>query len=252
MFPIGDTVPRRNPPIATWLIIFVNGVVFLFELGLPPHALERFFYLFGIVPARYTHPQWALAAGLPIDDYWPFVTCMFLHGGWLHIISNMWTLWIFGDNVEDRMGPLRFSFFYLLCGVAAGLVHSFTNPNSTVPTVGASGAIAGVLGAYLFLFPFSRVIVVFPVFFYPLFFELPAVLYLGLWAITQVFSGAISLAAPESVGGIAWWAHVGGFTTGSILHFLFVKRGRDYRQSYRDEYGVEGAWIPMNYWRSDR
>src|SRR5712671_2975770 len=127
MFPIGDTIPRRNPPIATWLIIFINGVVFLFELGLPQHALVQFFYVFGMVPARYTHPEWALAIGLPIDDYWPFVTSMFLHGGWLHIIANMWTLWIFGDNVEDRMGPVRFIIFYLLCGTAAGLTHLYTN-----------------------------------------------------------------------------------------------------------------------------
>jgi membrane associated rhomboid family serine protease len=163
----------------TWVLILANSVVFLFELTMTEQALEQFFHLFGLVPARYTHPGWALQVGLPIDNYWPFLTSMFLHGGWMHIIGNMWTLWIFGDNVEDQMGPLRFLCFYLLCGLVAGLVHWFTNPDSTLPTVGASGAISGVLGAYFLLFPYSRVIVLVPVLFLPLFFELPAVLYLG-------------------------------------------------------------------------
>jgi rhomboid family protein len=123
MLPVRDTIPGRNPPIATWVLIFVNGVVFLFELTMPEYTREQFFYLFGLVPARYMHPGWALRVGLSIDDYWPFLTSMFLHGGWMHIIANMWTLWIFGDNVEDRMGPLRFVCFYLLCGLTAGLVH---------------------------------------------------------------------------------------------------------------------------------
>ena len=146
MLPIQDTIPRRNPPVATYVLLLINSLVFLFELTLPPAMLERLFYLFGMVPARYTHPAWALLVGFPVDDYWPFLTSMFLHGGWLHIISNMWTLWIFGDNVEDRMGPVRFVIFYMLCGVAAGVVHWFANPDSTIPAVGASGAIAGVIG----------------------------------------------------------------------------------------------------------
>ena len=108
MLPIRDTIVGRNPPIVTWVLILVNSVVFLFELTMPEPALEQFFYLFGLVPARYTHPTWALWVGLPMNDYWPFLTSMFLHGGWMHIIGNMWTLWIFGDNVEDRMGPMRF------------------------------------------------------------------------------------------------------------------------------------------------
>jgi hypothetical protein len=131
MIPIRDTIPRRNPPIATWLIILANSFVFLFELALPEHTLVQFFYRFGLVPARYTHPAWALWVGLPVDDCFSFLTNMFLHGGWMHIIGNMWTLWIFGDNVEDRMGPIRFLFFYLFCGLAGGLVHWFINPHST-------------------------------------------------------------------------------------------------------------------------
>jgi len=249
MFPIRDTIPSRNPPIATWLLILANSVIFLFELTMPQPALDQFFHLFGIVPARCTHPKWTFWVGLPIRDYWPFLTSMFLHGSWLHIIGNMWTLWIFGDNVEDRMGPVRFVIFYLLCGLAAGIVHCLTNPHSTIPTVGASGAIAGVMGAYFFLFPYSRVIVVVPVLFIPLFFDLPAVTYLGFWALSQVFSGTLSLAAAHDVGGVAWWAHVGGFIAGIGLQFFFVRRGRAYRRPSRDEYEIEGAWLPQRYWR---
>jgi membrane associated rhomboid family serine protease len=252
MLPISDSVPRKSFPIATWFIIFANVVVFLIELAMPEYNLQRFFYLFGMVPARYTHPDWAAWVGFPIDNYWPFLTSMFLHSGWLHIIANMWTLWIFGDNVEDRMGPMRFVFFYLLCGIFAGVVHSFANPDATVPAVGASGAIAGVLGAYFFLFPYARLVVLIPVFIFPFFFELPAVIYLGFWILTQVFSGTLALAGPEQVGGVAWWAHVGGFTAGVLLHFFFVKRGDAYRQLSRDEYGLDNAWVPDGYWRHNR
>jgi len=128
-------------------------------------------------------------------------------------------------------------------------VHLLTNPDSTLPTVGASGAIAGVMGAYLFLFPHSRVIVLLPVFFFPLFFELPAVTYLGFWALSQMFSGALSLAEPGDVGGVAWWAHVGGFVAGIALQFAFVRRGRAYRHPSRDEHDLEGAWLPHRHWR---
>ncbi len=155
-----------------------------------------------------------------------YLTANFLHGGWLHIIGNMWALWIFGDNVEDRMGHVRFAVFYLLCGIAAGMVHLFTNPHSTIPTVGASGAIAGVMGAYFILFPRSRVIVLVPILIFPFFFEVPAVFYIGFWAFMQVFSGTLSLADARAVGGVAWWAHVGGFITGMVLRFFFIRHRR--------------------------
>src|ERR1700730_6177226 len=157
--------------------------------------------------------------------------------------GNMWTLWIFGDNVEDRMGPLRFAIFYLTCGLAAAVTHLVTQPESTVPTVGASGAIAGVLGAYLLLFPTARLVVLFPVLFLPLFFELPAVLYLGAWFLVHLFSGTLALAGPAHVGGIAWWAHVGGFMAGGLLLPLFVW-GRRAPRMQPDEYGIEGTWQP--------
>ena len=243
MIPTQDTVPRRNPPLAVYALIAMNVLIFGIELSLPDKELERLFYLLGIVPARYTHPQWAAWVGFPVNDYWPFLTSMLLHGGWAHIIGNMWTLWIFGDNVEDRMGPWRFTLFYLLCGLVAGVVHWFTNPHSTVPTVGASGAIAGVLGAYFVLFPRSQIVVMVPILFMPLFFEVPAVVYLLFWALSQVFIGTLALAGPENVGGVAWWAHVGGFAAGLLLHPLFLRSRRAIRRFQPDEYGIEGAWM---------
>ncbi len=240
MFPIRDTIPSRTPPVMTWLLIFANALVFLFELSLSEQELERLFYLFGLVPARYSHPEWALWVGFPIGDYWPFLTSMFLHGDWMHFVGNMWTLWIFGDNVEDRMGPVRFLIFYLLCGLAAGLTHYWTNMDSTIPTVGASGAISGVMGAYLILYPYAQVITLFPVFFYPVFFEVPAVLYLGIWFYSQFLSGVFSLLGPRQVGGIAWWAHMGGFVAGMLLRFFFVQARRPLEE---DEYGLERAFM---------
>jgi rhomboid family protein len=245
VIPIRDTIPAKNKPFATWILIAANSLVFVFELMLPDPVLEAFFYYFGIVPARYSHPEWAAWVGLPLDDYWPFLTSMFLHGGWLHIIGNMWTLWIFGDNVEDRMGTLRFLCFYFICGLAAGLVHYFTNPASTLPTVGASGAIAGVLGAYFLFFPNARIITLIPLFFLPLFVEIPAVTYLGFWILSQIFSGALSLGLPEDVGGVAFWAHVGGFIAGAILCWLFVQRRQESRALAPDEWGLEAAWHPL-------
>ncbi|RKY83399.1 rhomboid family intramembrane serine protease [candidate division KSB1 bacterium] len=234
MFPIQDTVPRRETPFTTWIIILVNGIVFLFELSLPETSLKTFLYHFGIVPARYSHPEWALQLGLPLDDYWPFLTSMFLHGSWLHFVGNMWCLWLFGDNVEDRMGHIRYLFFYLLCGLVAGLIHFVFNQSSTVPTIGASGAIAGIMGAYFVMFPTARVITLVPIFFLPYFIEIPAVFYLGIWFLTQITSGLFSLIASAS-GGIAWWAHIGGFVCGIILLPVFRKRPQRYRAYYSDE-----------------
>jgi rhomboid family protein len=251
VLPIGDNIPARSPAVATWLLILVNSLVFLCELAMPEPVLEAFLHLFGLVPARYTHPDWAVWLGFPADSYWPFLTNMFIHGGWLHIIANMWTLWIFGDNVEDRMGSARFVIFYLLCGLAGNVTHWFLYPDSTIPALGASGAIAGVLGAYFVLFPQARVIVLFPVLFIPLFFQLPAVVYLAFWALSQVFSGTLALAQPGDGGGVGWWVHVGGFVAGIVLQFFFVRRERDQRPPSRDEYGAEGAWVSSRHWRQD-
>jgi membrane associated rhomboid family serine protease len=180
-----------------------------------------------MVPAR---------LGADPDAYWTVLTCMFLHGGWMHFIGNMWVLFLFGDAVEDRMGPARYLVFYLLCGLAAGLTHYLTNPTSPVPTVGASGAIAGVMGAYFVLFPTARVITLIPVFFFPFLVEIPAVVYLGVWFASQLFSGTLALVGPQYYEGVAWWAHVGGFVAGIALLPLFKKSRKQYRRYYPDEY----------------
>jgi len=216
MIPIKDTVPRRTFPVVAYSLIAVNVLMFLFSLNLSEDAAESFVYLFGLVPARYSHPEWAWFVGLPLDTYWPFVSNLFLHGGWLHLIINMWTLYLFGANVEDRMGHPRFLFFYLLSGVAANLVHFLVNHDSTSPVIGASGAIAGIMAAYLRLFPTARIITLFPILFIPYFIELPAFLFMGIWFFLQILSGAASLIATGG-GGIAWWAHVGGFIVGFAL-----------------------------------
>ncbi|RMD82451.1 MAG: rhomboid family intramembrane serine protease [Candidatus Dadabacteria bacterium] len=246
MFPIRDTIPHRRFPLANWAIILANCAVFWFELGLGPSQRRALFYYFGIVPARYTHPWWARWMGLPADDLWPFLTSMFLHGGWAHLIMNMWALWIFGDNVEDRMGHLRYLTFYLLCGILSGLTHYLMNADSTLPTVGASGAIAGVMGAYMLMFPWARVIVLVPLFFWPVFLEVSAFFYIGLWFFGQFMSGTFSIALPGEVGGVAWWAHIGGFVAGMLLAPYF--RRRPVRRLADDEWGALVAWARRRSW----
>ena len=177
-----------------------------------------------------------LPASLLQTDLWPFLTMMFVHGGWLHIIGNMWSLYLFGDNVEDQMGSVRFLAFYLLCGLAAGTTQYVSNPTSQVPSIGASGAIAGVMGAYLVLFPTARIITLIPILFFPFIVEIPAVFYLGVWALTQLFN-VFTIHPDMSGGGVAWWAHVGGFAMGIILLPLFTMHTRkEARPVYRDEY----------------
>jgi membrane associated rhomboid family serine protease len=225
MIPLRDTVPSSHFPAVTIGLICVNALVFLMEINLSSRGLDEFFHLWGIVPACYassTLPTWQvmrLCDGywLPPIHYLTLLSSMFIHGGWMHIIGNMWSLWIFGDNVEDRMGRGGFLLFYLLSGLAAGFVHIITNPDSAVPTVGASGAIAGVMGAYLLLFPHSTVVTLVPIFFFIQMVEIPAVLFLGFWFLSQLFSGTLSLAAAgKQAGGVAWWAHIGGFVVGFL------------------------------------
>lgn len=228
MLPLSDTIRSRSFPLVNWLIIAANVLVFaVFELPLDERALNRFVQLWGLVPAN-------LFSGNP----WAVLTIfsgMFLHGGWLHLLSNLWALYIFGDNVEDRLGSGRYLIFYLVCGVAAGLAQAFAGADSRVPLVGASGAIAGVLAAYLLLFPTSRVITLIPIFFLPWFVEIPAVVYLVFWFVSQLFSGVLSLGA-QAIGGVAYWAHVGGFVTGLLLVKLFARRPRVHYRWYPDEY----------------
>ena len=230
MIPIRDTIRSYNFPVINWSIIVLNSLVFLYQLILPPAALQSFIRTFGMVPSHISLANPASFATL--------FTNMFLHGGWFHIISNMWVLYIFGDNVEDRMGSGRYLVFYLLSGLAANLLQLFFSPGSNVPTIGASGAIAGVLGGYFLLFPRARVITLILLFIFPWFVEIPAVIFLGFWFVTQLFSGLSSLgtAAGMEMGGIAWWAHVGGFVFGLLLVRIFSRRPRAYQRWYSDEY----------------
>ncbi len=239
MFPIGNAVPSRYPPVVTWALIAANCAVFLLQVSLSPAELEVFLLRFAVIPARYFDPVAYGDANLTPADFVPFVTMMFLHGGWLHLIMNMWTLWLFGPTIEDRLGRGSYLAFYLACGVAAAVVHVVFNPSSTVPALGASGAIAGVLGCFMRLFPWARVIVLVPVLFLPLFFEVPAFLFIGLWFLIQVLQGTAELLTASTGAGVAWWAHVGGFVAGLALGPLLLRSERRYRVYYADE-GVLG------------
>jgi membrane associated rhomboid family serine protease len=224
MFPIRDTVPNRTFPATTWLIIILCGIVFLFETTLKQKALEKFIVFFGVVPAEYTKHHWH---GLPLIDYISFLTTMFLHGGWLHFLGNMWFLKIFGSKVEDRMGHNGFLVFYLISGILASMFYIYFSPRSSMPVIGASGAIAGVMGAYYVMFPRARILTLIPILIFPWFVEIPTFLFLGWWFLLQLFTGTLSLALPNSGEGVAWWGHIGGFIAGIIL-VPFFKRSRRY------------------------
>lgn len=222
MFPIRDSNPSSTFPFVTIALIVANAAAWFYEISLPDRALASVFEGYGIVPAHYRvdSPLGALVA-IGLDPV-PFFSSMFLHGGWLHVIGNLWILWIFGDNVEDKMGHGRFLVFYLLCGVLAGAAHVAMNPLSPVPTIGASGAISGVMGAYMMLFPRAKVLTLIPIFVILLFRELPAVVYLFLWFLFQFFQG--SAAHASGIGsGVAFWAHIGGFVAGAAGVWFFAK-----------------------------
>ncbi len=224
MIPIKDRNPTHRFPIITILIIIVNVVVFLYEVSLDSKGLESFFLAYGVIPFSVIG---TFAQG-PLDPMavFPLLSSMFLHGGILHLGGNMLYLWVFGDNIEDKLGHGRFLAFYLLCGLAATLLHVVIDPASTVPTAGASGAISGVLGAYLLMFPKARVVTVIPIFFFLQVAELPALIVLGFWFVIQFFNGMASLGYETGgMGGVAWWAHIGGFIAG----LLFVIPLRKYR-----------------------
>jgi len=220
MVPVRDDIPSYSRPFVVYALIVINLVVFLYELALGQYGLQQMVSSFGVVPAQFTGG--APAVGL-LGPYPNLITSLFLHGGWLHLIVNMWYLWIFGDNVEDRMGHGRFLFFYLLGGIAANLSHIALNLGSTIPSIGASGAIAAVLGAYLVLFPRARIITIVPLFFI-FAIRLPAAVVLGAWFVLQLFSGLGSLGVRGTAGGIAYWAHIGGFAFGLVAVRLFAPR----------------------------
>ena len=212
MIPLRDVIPSRTTPYITITIIVLNALAWLFEISQPPDVLQLFLTVYGVVPAAF-HPM-------------TLITSMFLHGSWMHVIGNMWYLWIFGDNVEDRVGHGRFIFFYLLCGIVAAFGQIAMDPKSTLPTIGASGAIAGVMGAYFVLYPRSRVLTLLPLIIWWEVIELPALVLLGFWFLMQLFSaGAIAVTAHTEGGGVAFMAHVAGFVAGIIA--VFALRQRD-------------------------
>jgi membrane associated rhomboid family serine protease len=214
MIPLRDVIPSRTTPYITITIISLNALAWLFEVSLPHEILNEFLTIYGVVPGDFSPPT--------------LITSMFLHGSWSHVIGNMWYLWIFGDNVEDRVGHGRFIVFYLLCGIAAALGQVAVDPNSMLPTIGASGAIAGVMGAYFVLYPHSRVLTLIPWWFLQIV-ELPAIALLGFWFLMQLFSaGAIAVTAnTHGGGGVAFAAHVVGFVAGMGGVFVFRKRALD-------------------------
>jgi membrane associated rhomboid family serine protease len=214
MIPLRDVIPSRTTPFITVTIIGLNAIAWFYELLLPRDVLPLFLQVYGVVPANFSVST--------------LISSMFLHGSWMHVIGNMWYLWIFGDNVEDRMGHGRFIVFYLLCGIVAALGQVAMDPASTLPTIGASGAIAGIMGAYFVLYPQSRVLTLIPLFFYFEIFELPAIFLLGFWFLMQLFSaGAIAVTSNSDSGGVAFVAHVAGFLCGVAGIFLFRKRERE-------------------------
>ncbi|MFW5994090.1 MAG: rhomboid family intramembrane serine protease [Halanaerobiaceae bacterium] len=215
MLPLRDNVPRRRKPIITGIIIIINIIIYLWQSALDPFQLRVFLYDFGLVPEVFIE-------NTLISSY-TILTSIFLHGGLGHLIGNMWILALFGDNVEDRMGRLSFLGFYILSGIVANFIHLLFNTGSTVPTIGASGAVAGIMAAYVFLFPLARVVSVIPIFFFPYIISVPALFFIGIWFITQVYYGTIGLTLGNA-GGVAWWAHIGGFIFGAIFYRFFLRK----------------------------
>jgi membrane associated rhomboid family serine protease len=215
MIPLRTENPRHSFAVANGVLIAVNVLVFLYQLSLPPRAGAALVSTFGIIPAcaeqMLTHPDAQLAGALT-----PLVTGMFLHGGLLHLLGNMLFLWVFGGSVEDRLGHLRYVAFYMVCGVGSGLIHTLVNWGSTIPSIGASGAISGIMGAYIMLFPRARVVTLVPLLFVFFTVRLPAMLMLGYWFLIQFLSGVSSLGEANQEG-VAWWAHIGGFLLGAAL-----------------------------------
>jgi membrane associated rhomboid family serine protease len=218
MIPLRDTIQSKSYPVVNTIIIATNVLIYLVEMT-QGRGLSRFIFTYGLVPARYSVPEIGayFTIGQQVLSLFSF---MFIHGGFWHLLGNMWCLYIFGDNVEDRLGSVRYLVFYMLCGCASGFSHLLINWHSRVPTIGASGAIAGIMGAYFILYPRSRILTFIPIFFIPYFMEVPAYIFLGIWFLLQFLSAA---GTPAQGGGIAWWAHIGGFVFGIVFLKLFLR-----------------------------
>lgn len=219
MIPLRDSIRPRRRSIVNPLLIAINIAVFFYQLSLPQGELMSLIFRYGVVPARLDGVDGFLFAVL--TGQWTVastvITAMFLHGGWMHLFGNMLYLWVFGDNVEDRLGRAKYLLFYLLAGTIANLAQVLADPQSEIPLIGASGAVAGVLGAYFLCFPRSRVLTLVPLGFFLTMVQVPAVVFLFLWLVLQLLNGVASIAAPQLAGQIAWWAHIGGFLAGMVL-----------------------------------
>jgi membrane associated rhomboid family serine protease len=224
MFPLRDSTPSGSVPIVTVCLIIVNSVLWLYEVSLQDQ-LERFILEYGLIPLQFVQ-AFRQGGGMWSHVVAPLVSSMFLHAGWMPVIVNMWLRWIFGDNIEDRLGHFKYLLFYLLCGIGASLLHVAFQPHSKLPMVGASGAISGVLGAYLISYPYARVHTLLIIFVLIRFVEVPAFLFLIFWFILQLVAGTSQLPARGEVGGVAYWAHMGGFVVGIILLLIMPKRSR--------------------------
>ncbi|CEO89702.1 rhomboid family intramembrane serine protease [Syntrophaceticus schinkii] len=222
MIPLRDSVRSRSFPYVNIALIILNVLVFFKQLTLPAQHLNSFFYTYGVIPAQVVNQTSSgtslIAMGIP------FISAMFIHGNWLHLLGNMLYLWIFGDNVEDRMGHLPYLFFYLLVGIIGSIAHIISAPGSEVPIIGASGAIAGILGAYILAFPRARILTLVPVFFFITFIQVPALIFLPIWFLIQILN-ALSTAGMAAEA-VAWWAHIGGFIAGAILYPFFSRYSR--------------------------
>ncbi len=218
MIPIRDEIKTHRTPIVNYALVVINVLVFLW-MFLNSGNLESIYYEYALIPSNFLN-------GIDLGDVKDIFTSMFMHGGWMHLIGNMLYLWIFGDNIEDRLGHIGYLIFYLAGGIAAALLQTLISPGSQIPMVGASGAIAGVLGAYLVLYPNSRVYTFIPIGFYARVRLVPAVVVLGLWFLLQLISGVGSLGALDQ-GGTAYFAHIGGFIFGLIVGWMFKRRGRE-------------------------
>lgn len=238
VIPIRTSAKRTVTPVITILLILANVWIFLYQQGLSTIEARQFIAGYGLIPARYSQPELFASYGIDPTNHIPLLTSTFLHGGWLHVIVNMWTLWLFGGAVEGRMGRLRFLVFYGLCGILASTAHLIVYSDSMVPVIGASGAVSAVLGAYATLFARTRVILLVPILFIPLFLPLPILLYAAGWFSLQLLQGAGALMEPELGGSIAWWAHIGGFLAGlAVVRIVAPPTPQGNRQRYDGPWG---------------
>lgn len=218
MIPLRDSTPSGTLPFVTIGIIVLNSMMWLYQVSLGPR-FDQFIMEYGLIPLRFLL-SYQIQGGIFDNALIPLVASVFMHGGWMHIIGNMWFLWIFGDNVEDRLGHARYALFYILCGIGAALIQIALHPSSKIPMVGASGAISGVLGAYLVSYPYARIHTLLIIFFIIRFVEIPAFIFLIIWFVFQLISGTAELAVAQESGGVAYWAHMGGFIVGIVLLWI--------------------------------